>query len=327
MDSLLAVKDSDPAIRVSTRTWLAYMAKPVKAELGEVPLRLLSRKAVEQYVAGRLAVGMAPQSILGEVKALRMALHHAVRRGWWTGDITGLLGRLELDETPEKRWLRSWEIQSFLAACDDPYHRTAALLALGAGLRIGEVLTRRWVDWDREGALLKVANCGAAGWKTKNGKTRWVPLSTSLSSHLDGWWRELGRPEPATWIVPTRDGERRRDSHWFNRVTQQACRRAGVTEITFHGLRHTFASLSLEAGCNLIRVSRILGHHSAEFTARQYVHVSERGLVEEADRLQAFLARAEAATDAASCNPQPQCQNTQVIEIPVGAVRFERTTP
>lgn len=50
--------------------------------------------------------------------------------------------------------------------------------------------------------------------------------------------------------------------------------------------------LALEAGVPLVTVSRILGHHSPEFTATQYIHVSERGLVTAADTLQSYLQQA-----------------------------------
>ena len=43
----------------------------------------------------------------------------------------------------------------------------------------------------------------------------------------------------------------------------------------FHTLRHTFASLQLAAGVNVVQLSRALGHHSASFTLDTYVHLLE----------------------------------------------------
>jgi integrase len=51
-----------------------------------------------------------------------------------------------------------------------------------------------------------------------------------------------------------------------------------VPPITFHGLRHSAASLLLENDAPLLEVSRILGHHSPDFTAKTYAHVSNRRL-------------------------------------------------
>ena len=62
-----------------------------------------------------------------------------------------------------------------------------------------------------------------------------------------------------------------------------------MTDVTSHELRHSFASPALKAGAPLEYVARILGHHSSAFTEKQYVHLSDRKLVAEADRLQAYL--------------------------------------
>ena len=67
--------------------------------------------------------------------------------------------------------------------------------------------------------------------------------------------------------------------------------------MAFHGLRHSFASLALEAEVPLLEVSRILGHQSPEFTARQYAHVCERRLVASADRLGEYLRRQAGAAE------------------------------
>jgi integrase len=184
----------------------------------------------------------------------------------------------------------------------DPRFGIAVRLALFAGLRAGEVVTRQWKDVDWQGGLLTVGPKTGKGWswRTKNGKTRLVPMSTDLRAALRAWWVRSGQPDGEGWLVPTTEGERRKDLSWLNEALHRVCagprprkgrKRVPVLDppVTFHGLRHSFASLALEAGVPLLEVSRILGHHSPEFTARQYAHVAERRLVAGAERLGEYL--------------------------------------
>jgi integrase len=50
---------------------------------------------------------------------------------------------------------------------------------------------------------------------------------------------------------------------------------AGAPWAGWHTLRHTFASIQLANGVNVVALSRVLGHHSAAFTLSTYVHLLE----------------------------------------------------
>ena len=54
---------------------------------------------------------------------------------------------------------------------------------------------------------------------------------------------------------------------------RQACKRAGVKEITFHGLRHTYCSILLFKGINIQYISQRLGHSSIAVTYDIYSHI------------------------------------------------------
>ncbi len=72
---------------------------------------------------------------------------------------------------------------------------------------------------------------------------------------------------------------------------ERAVDRAGLKRIGGpHGLRHTYATLSLEAGVDISVVSKQLGHASVAFTARIYAHVTERLRLAAAGRLRAYVA-------------------------------------
>ena len=51
-------------------------------------------------------------------------------------------------------------------------------------------------------------------------------------------------------------------------------KRAGVPQMRFHDLRHSFATLSLEQGMDIKTISHMLGHTDAGFTMNTYMHVT-----------------------------------------------------
>jgi integrase len=62
-------------------------------------------------------------------------------------------------------------------------------------------------------------------------------------------------------------------AHVYNRVLAPACAEAGVEWAGFHTFRHTVASRMFAAGRNAVQVQHWLGHHSAAFTLKTYLHL------------------------------------------------------
>ena len=92
-------------------------------------------------------------------------------------------------------------------------------------------------------------------------------------------WLKKGEPMPA-WIFPSLEGtalEERNVLTVFTRLLAKADRR----QIRIHDLRHTYATLLLQAGAPITYVSQQLGHRDASITLRVYAHwlpdVSRRG--------------------------------------------------
>lgn len=307
LDAFLSAKKRDPLLRKSTLAHMTWAVAQLKASMNDVPMRYMNRETVTAHVARRLGDGKSSKTIGGELLILRMALAHARRKGWWDGDTIAAAGRFRLPEVAEKEWLRPDEALKFLEAIANDWFRVAAHLALLAGMRSGEIVSRRWGDWDRDAGTIRVADCPAAKFRTKNGKPRVVPVIPELRRVLLAWWLKQGRPEDDVWIVPARDNERRRTTGWFRKKTVEACRKAGVREVSFHELRHSCASLMNWADVDMEWTRRMLGHHSKAFTADHYTHVDVRRMAQEAGKLQLLL-DAHAATRASQENLQVACK-------------------
>jgi integrase len=73
-------------------------------------------------------------------------------------------------------------------------------------------------------------------------------------------------------------------SHQARRI-QRACKLAGIVPpISFHGLRHTYASLAVQSGMALLALARNLGHTDTRMVEKHYGHLSNRYLQEQARR-------------------------------------------
>ncbi len=78
-------------------------------------------------------------------------------------------------------------------------------------------------------------------------------------------------------------------SLFSRRVWRPAARRAGLPDITFHGLRHSLVAILVAAGCNVREVSEWAGHDNVAFTLTRYGGLFEDGSDEAVSRLDALL--------------------------------------
>ena len=90
---------------------------------------------------------------------------------------------------------------------------------------------------------------------------------------------------------------------------------AGCRKLRFHNLRHTFTTLSLEAGMDVKTLSAIIGHNSVSTTLNVYTHVTDTM------RQQAAAAIDHAITGAASPLPSPPPDNSPVPFLPYRPTR------
>jgi integrase len=81
-------------------------------------------------------------------------------------------------------------------------------------------------------------------------------------------------------------------SHWLVRkYFVKACKIGGITDITFHDLRHSFAQRLLTKGVPIYKVSKILGHSSVVVTEKHYGHLAFSDLKTAVDHIDGVLSR------------------------------------
>jgi integrase len=257
---------------------------------GAEPLTVVNwARRIAEFKAAQMQVkGLDPKTVNNHLTVLRKALGTA--KEW------GLL-----PEVPKVQWLKvaapsfdfftAEEGSRLMAAAAQPAkyrpleigHEQAAVMvttALRAGLRRGELLALRWADVDFGNGKLLVRQSDYLGTLTtpKGGRSREVPLSPTLTAALRGHRHLRGE-----YVFCRQDGRRlTRDA--IKHVVPSACRRAGLRELQWHALRHSFASQLVMAGVPLKVVQELLGHADIKMTMR-YAHLSPATLVDAITRL------------------------------------------
>lgn len=200
-------------------------------------------------------------------------LKAALNRAWKAGRVTtdGAWRRVEPFENVDaarQRHLSVDEARRFIQACADDF-RPIAEAALQTGARYGELSRLDVKDFNPDSGTVEIR-------QSKSGKPRYVVLTEEGSNLFRFLADGRGRDEP---LLPKADGTRWGASHQ-NRPMAAACIKANIEPISFHGLRHTWATLSVMNGVPLLVVARNLGHSDTRMVEKHYGHLSSSYIAE-----------------------------------------------
>lgn len=171
------------------------------------------------------------------------------------------------ENNQRQRFLSPEEIGKVYAAMENEVNKTAVAalkLLLLTGTRRQEALRAKWSDVD----------LAAGHWflpDTKSGKGRYVGLSDDAKALL------ITQPSRGNspWVFPGRDEGKPLQNP--RKALSRILAAAGVDALRIHDLRHTHASLAVNAGASLYEVQNLLGHSSSQVTQR-YAHLNASGL-------------------------------------------------
>jgi integrase/recombinase XerD len=155
------------------------------------------------------------------------------------------------------------EVMSVLSCVPNLKHRTFLLTLYAAGLRLSEAADLTIADIDSKRMQLRIA-CG------KGAKERLVPLSPRLLKTLREYWKQVRSPK---YLFPGKTFDVPLGSTTIQKTCKAAVLKAGILKaVSPHTLRHSYATGLLEAGVDLLTISRLLGHKSFS-TTMIYLHV------------------------------------------------------
>ena len=163
------------------------------------------------------------------------------------------------------------------AVGEPPTGLTAIRLLLLTGCRRMEVLSLPWAWVDARSKCFRLGD-------SKSG-AQLRPIGRAAIDLLASLPRQDGTP----WVLPAERGE----GHFVGlpRVLARISEKAGLSGVTPHVLRHSFAAAAAEMGFSELTIAGLLGHSVSGVTAR-YAHVPDSALVAAADRVSARIADA-----------------------------------
>jgi len=254
--------------------------------LGHIQLRQLQPPAIQAYYSQALQKPLSARSVHYHHRLLKQALKYALRQGY--------LGRNPCDlvypPSPKGKPMRTLtqsEVTDLLIAASSNTHYPIIYTAVSTGLRQAELLGLRWRDIDVASRSISVNRvlykrrgiCQFNEPKTAHSRRR-VSMTSKLAEFLAEYRLERERLyhqvcETITLDDLVFDNHEGKPvdpgvlTHNFARIAK----RAGLENVRFHDLRHTFASLMLLRGVPAKVISEALGHASVAFTLQVYSHI------------------------------------------------------
>jgi integrase len=240
---------------------------------------------VASLIVAMRAEGLAAATINKTIMVLGRVLGHAARRGLIP---TNPVAKLERGERPgsepgERRFLDREEIAVLLAEADR--HLPVLAAAIFTGLRLGELLGLTWADVDLKAGLIRVRKQLDRNGVRVNPKTPQAVREVVLMPALGRILREYRLSSPFSGdrepVFASAVGTAMHYRNVNRRGLADVAERAGLNgadrpNLRFHDLRHTFASLLIAEGANVVFVSRQLGHASPDITLKVYAHLFDR---------------------------------------------------
>ncbi len=270
-----------------------YLDSPIIPAIGSIPASRLTPAELDRFYRHLLTVGAArgpyaPATVRRVHGIIRRALTQGVRWGW-------LSHNPALDASPPRVPLRELTpptpdevVRLFrLAQESDPELATFIVLAASSGARRGELVALRWrdLDFDRDtlsierGVVLVDGKLIEQGTKTHQGRRVTLDAGTvaTLKEHktrVEANARAAGaRITPESFVFSqTVDGSIPWRPDATTRDFRVLCKKAGVTGVRLHDLRHYVATRLLASGIDVRTVAGRLGHRNPATTLNVYAH-------------------------------------------------------
>ena len=262
-------------------------------------LNALTPTALESARA-HLSEGRTPQTVNRYMGFLRRVLNKAVRDGKLASNP---VSRIKMFREPagKTRFLSPEEEGLLCEKVGAPYAGWVRLAIL-TGMRQMEQFSLRWEHVDLERGVLTLPN-------TKAGGVQYVRLNEEAKRLIQGFIPG----NKSVWVFPSENPDTHADPrNFYRRVYLPKVKDCGLDGVSWHSLRHTFASRLAMSGATEGTIATLL-RHSGTVLVRRYAHLSVSHLQDEIEKVSAF---GKVAGQQAGRN-KPTAEQSEVRE-PVG---------
>lgn len=229
----------------------------------------IQAEEIEGYKGKKREEGLAPKTINNHLAVLHRCL--TVAKDW--NALRTPVPRIPLLKAPPPtfRFLQGDECTALLNHAADQVHRTMVLMGLRTGMRFCELSALHWESLDLERRMVTVCRSLVSGHLSgpKNNRIRYIPLTTDITDAL------VALPRRGQYVFQNSGNPLEYTTAW--KRLRRTAERAQVERVSWHDLRHTFASQLVERGVSLLAVQKLLGHSDIQVTMR-YSHLRQDAL-------------------------------------------------
>ncbi|MBD5362986.1 MAG: site-specific integrase [Bacteroides sp.] len=285
-------------------TWL----NKIKPAFGDMDVSTINKNAVRDFVYQQLDSGLSKKTVQDILIVLKMLIRFASEEyeisvhstNWnikFPTQNCGEVSKLERYNKGEVSKIMSWIV-------DNPSPKSLGVaIAINTGMRIGEICALLWSEIDLANRKIRVCRTieriyNAADDINSKGKTeliistpktsssqREIPINTALYKLLKKFEPSI---KPDYYVVSSK--RKPLEPRVFRCNTKTLLKQSGIENVKkFHALRHTFASLMIEGGCDVKTVSTILGHSDVATTMNIYVHPSDSAKMNSVNKIMGKL--------------------------------------
>lgn len=274
------------------------LEKHINPIFGSRPVTEINRLQVKKFLQEKYSDGLAASTVSHMKSAIAGVFNLAVDDEIIPANPAHRLGKIFQDKKMQEEIdpLNRKELALLLDSFKKylPAHYPLALTMIRTGMRFGEARGLQWGDIDFKGRFIKVQRGFSRGRleTPKSGRTRRIDMSLQLTETLTQLKHDRkietvkkGWKQIPDWIFISQKGTPVDEGHWRRRVFAKALEKAKLRKVRIHDLRHSFASLLIQAGESLAYVRDQLGHHSIKITVDTYGHLIPGGNKAAVDRL------------------------------------------
>lgn len=240
------------------------IVKTLKSYFGKKRLRDITYGDIARFKTDRLATPTkhdkkrSVTTVHRDLAVLRNMLNVAYRESWILKNpfMSGPPLINASNEKKRERILTLEEEDKLIAACDGKraHIKPIVICGLDTGMRSGEIIKLVWADIDFDTQLIRVK-----AFNTKTGQERWIALTPRLEAELLSLYQKSTQ-YPSALVFGIRNN--------FKKAFMAARKSAGLPDVRFHDLRHTFATRAVKQHVPLAMVGKTLGHTQPRTTWR-----------------------------------------------------------
>ena len=274
-----AIKGYLEESRATKRTWKddERYGAVWTTELGDKALDAVKPADVEAWRRKKAKDGVTVATVNRHVAFLKRVFNVMIRDERCAGNPVAKV-KMHRENNTRLRFLTADEETRLEEACP-PEWWPAVVLAIQTGLRASEQFGLRWEHIDFLNGVITIP-------RSKHGEKRHVPMNARVKQIL----RDMPSRLKSPWVFPGVGDEHYSICHLRDRVWRPTRKKAGLEDVRWHDLRHTFASRLVMKGADLRSVQELMGHKTILMTQR-YAHLAPSHLQRMVDLL---------------CEPDPQ---------------------